>query len=98
MGLRLVDLRGSPSLRQTEQPRRVLFRHASDLLLGEPARVHGREKLAEPIWRQRIPLLTQVGRQDAELGSDLPNRVGKLLKPGFGVCAGYVAADEFDEG
>jgi hypothetical protein len=58
--------------RQAEQARRVLLRHAIDFLRSEPFAALGQEKRAEAVRRQTVPLLAEIRREDAELGTDFP--------------------------
>src|SRR4030095_3291771 len=71
--------------RQTEEARRVATRHHVDVLVRESLCAQRSEERPEPIRRQRVPLLAQVGREHAELRSNLPDGVRESRPPLIGI-------------
>src|SRR5262249_7540644 len=82
---------------KSKKPGRVLFRHPVELLLGESPRAQRQDERREPIGRKRIPLLSQVGRENNGLRPDLADRVGVSVHPRRRGRVEHRAAAELDE-
>src|SRR5262245_4631204 len=84
-------------LRESEQLRRVLLRHPIRVARREASLLQLPHECAEPDGRQRISFLAEIGRCDAELGTDLTDGGDVPIEPRGRAGLAERAAHELDE-